>query len=130
LSDEELEQQEAEAEAERVRQELLESLACAIEDKFQRRARNRAAKEQQWIRADELYYGKLAFTGNLISRETPFELVNYANRPDVNIVRSKCNIAIAQTYSMQFGTGNKNWDLWPSKTNKDPANEQAASFMS
>lgn len=130
LSDEELEQQEAEAEAERVRQELLESLACAIEDKFQRRARNRAAKEQQWIRADELYYGKLAFTGNLISRETPFELVSYANRPDVNIVRSKCNIAIAQTYSMQFGTGNKNWDLWPSKTNKDPANEQAASFMS
>lgn len=130
ITDEELELEEQEREAERIREELLESLAHSVESKFQQRMSNRAAKEQQWLRAAELYYGKLAFTGNLISRETPFELTNYANRPDVNIVRSKCSIAIAQTYSMQFGTGNKNWDLWPSKSNKDPANITAAGLMS
>lgn len=130
ITEEELDLEEAEREARRIREELLESLACAVEDKFQMRARNRAAKENQWIRSAELYYGKLAFTGTLIDRETPFELVNYGNRPDVNIVRSKCNIAIAQTYSMQFGTGNKNWDLWAGKNNKDALNEEAASNMS
>lgn len=130
MTDEELELAEQEAEARRIREELLESLASAIEDKFQTRARNRAPKEQQWLRATELYYGKLAFTGSLINRETPFELVNYADRPDVNIVRSKCSIAIAQTFSMQFGTGNKNWDLWPGKNNKDPMNEAASANMS
>lgn len=130
ISDEELELEEQEAEAQRVREELLESLANAVEDKFQCRVRNRQSKENQWLRATELYYGKLAFSGNLVNRETPFELVNYGNRPDVNIVRSKCNIAIAQTFSMQFGTGNKNWDLWPGKNNKDALNEAAATAMS
>ena len=130
ITDEELDAEQAEAEARRVREELLESLACSVEDKFRTRAINRKSKEAQWLRAAELYYGKLAFTGNLINRETPFELTSYANRPDVNIVRSKCNIAIAQTYSMQFGTGNKNWDLWPNKNNKDALNEAAASNMS
>src|SRR5690606_34349378 len=117
MTDEELELAEQEAEARRVREELLETLAGAVEDKFQQRVRHRAPKENQWLRATELYYGKLAFSGNLINRESPFELVDYSNRPDVNIVRSKCNIAIAQTFSMQFGTGNKNWDIWPSKKN-------------
>lgn len=130
MTDEELELAEQEAEARRVREELLETLAGAVEDKFQQRVRHRAPKENQWLRATELYYGKLAFSGNLINRESPFELVDYSNRPDVNIVRSKCNIAIAQTFSMQFGTGNKNWDIWPSKKNKDALNEYAASLMS
>ena len=63
ITEEELDLEEAEREARRIREELLESLACAVEDKFQMRARNRAAKENQWIRSAELYYGKLAFTG-------------------------------------------------------------------
>lgn len=121
---------EAEKEQERIKREMLESLAASIEDKFQRRASNRRAKEQQWLRSAELYYGKLAFTGNLINRETPFELTTYANRPDVNVVRSKCSIAIAQTFSMQFGTGNKNWDLWPAKDDKDPQASAKAEAMS
>ena len=121
---------EEEKEQDRIKQELLESLAASIEDKFQRRASNRRAKEQQWLRSAELYYGKLAFTGNLINRETPFELTSYANRPDVNVVRSKCSIAIAQTFSMQFGTGNKNWDLWPAKTNTDEQASAKAEAMS
>lgn len=129
LSEEEM-QAEADAEAKRIEQELLDSLAGSITSKFKTRATNRRSKEQQWIRSSELYYGKLSFTGNLISRETPFELVNYSNRPDINVVRSKCSIAIAQTFSMQFGTGNKNWDIWPAKNTKDPDASSKAQGMS
>lgn len=128
--DEDLEREEAASEAKRLEEELLESLAHSIQSKFKARAGRRSTKEQQWLRSAELYYGKLAFTGNLLNRETPFELVNYTNRPDVNVVRSKCSIAIAQTFSMQFGTGNKNWDLWPATSNKDPAAVAKAEGMS
>jgi hypothetical protein len=121
---------EEQKESERVKRELLESLAQSIETKFKTRAVNRRPKEQQWLRAAELYYGKLAFSGNLVSRETPFQLVNYTDRPDVNVVRSKCSIAIAQTFSMQFGTGNKNWDLWPAKTATEENAAERAEAMS
>jgi hypothetical protein len=131
LSPEELDDLDREAEeARRAKDELLESLAMSVEDKFRTRATNRQAKENQWLRSANLFFGKLAFNGDFFNKETPFELVNYNNRPDVNIVRSKCSIAIAQTYSMQFGTGNKNWDLWPEKKSKDPNNTVAAEGMS
>jgi hypothetical protein len=131
LTPEEEDRLAAEAEeARRAKEELLESLAMSVEEKFRTRATRRATKENQWLRAINLFYGKLAFNGDMFSRETPFELVNTANRPDVNIVRSKCAIAIAQTYSMQFGTGDKNWDLWADKGNTDPHNTVAADKMS
>lgn len=127
---EETELTEEQKEAKRIEEELLSSLAASIDSKFRHRASQRRSKENQWIRASELYYGKLAFTGNFINPETPFELRSYADRPDVNVVRSKCSIAIAQTYSMQFGTGNKNWDLWPSKSNRDGEAANKADLMS
>lgn len=121
---------EEQKEAKRLEEELLSSLAASVDSKFRQRASQRRSKENQWIRATELYYGKLAFTGNFINPETPFELRSYADRPDVNVVRSKCSIAIAQTYSMQFGTGNKNWDLWPAKSNETPDAPAKAEAMS
>ena len=131
LSEEEIQEaEEALEEAKRQEQELLEDLAESIQSKFKKRAADRRPKERQWLRAAELYYGKLSFTGQMISRDSPFALVNYTDRPDVNIVRSKCNIAIAQTFSMQFGTGSKNWDLWPSKLTSDPTAAAKASAMS
>ena len=128
--EEEVDLDEEEKEKKRLEEELLESLAASVESKFRTRAVNRRPKEQQWLTSAELYYGKLAFTGNFVSPETPFELRNYANRPDINVVRSKCSIAIAQTYSMQFGTGNKNWDLWPAKGNKELDATDKAEAMS
>ena len=131
LSPEELEEQRAAKEKEeQERKELLESLALSIESKFRSRASNRQTKEEQWKRSIDLFFGKLAFDGDFLSKESPFELVRRSNRPDVNVVRSKCAIAIAQTYSMQFGTGNKNWDLWPDKGNTDPNNTTASAKMS
>ena len=121
---------EEEKEDRRIEQEMLESLAHSIDSKFRARSSKRAHKEQQWLRAGELYYGKLAFNGSLIKRESPFEITSYSDRPDINVVRSKCSIAIAQTFSMQFGTGDKNWDLWPAKSNTDPSAPAKAEAMS
>lgn len=123
-------QEEKETEEERNRTEMLESLAASIQGKFQDRAGKRAGKEDQWLRAASLYYGKLALDVSGRNRETPFEPAYARGRPDVNVVRSKCNIAISQTVSMQFGTSNKNWDLFPAKNNKDPATAEACSGMS
>jgi hypothetical protein len=113
----------------RQREELLESLALSISSKFTSRASKRAAKENQWLRSAGLYYGKLAIP-TFYSKETPFETSTGENRPDVNVVRSKCSIAIAQTVSMQFGTSNKNWDIEPPKNNTDPEVALACSKMS
>lgn len=131
LSEDQLEAlAEAEAEKLRKRKEMLENLAASIKAKFTDRAARRTGKENQWLRSAQLYYGKLA-DGNLLNKgETPWDGRVQKNRPDVNIVRSKCSIAIAQTVSMQFGTSNKNWDLWPSPDAQDPANAAACALMS
>jgi hypothetical protein len=117
-------------EEERQKRDMLESLALSIESKFQTRAAKRAPKENQWLRGASLYYGKLAVDAYYRNRETPFEGGIYTSRPDVNVVRSKCSIAIAQSVSMQFGTSNKNWDLLPSKNSDDPNNSVSCSLMS
>lgn len=114
----------------KARDEMLENLANSIQAKFTDRAARRTGKENQWLRSAQLYFGKLADKNQINKGETPWDGRVLKNRPDVNIVRSKCSIAIAQTVSMQFGTSNKNWDLWPSKDSTDPANTEAAGRMS
>lgn len=131
LTEEELEAQaELEREEERQRQEMMESLANSIQVKFQDRASRRVSKENQWLRSAKLYYGKLALPDYYNKGETPWERQIYTDRPDVNIVRAKCSIAIAQTVSMQFGTSNKNWDLFPAKNDPSPENATACGLMS
>ena len=129
VEDIEVSDEEAEATQRRQQEELLESLAMSVMSKFESRAQRRAVKENQWLRAANLYYGNLA-TPNYYKAETPFELGVYSKAPDVNVVRSKCSIAIANSVSMQFGTSNKNWDLLPAKNQNDPTNTIACSLMS
>lgn len=114
---------------ERERQELIENLGHAINSKFQSRKSKRVYKENQWLRAARLYYGKLSIPDYYSNKETPWEKTIASNRPDVNVVRAKCNTAIAQTVSMQFGASTKNWDLFPSKAYPDPSAETACSLM-
>lgn len=121
---------EALREEKRRKEELLESLGASVTGKFEQRARKRAAKESQWLRSAQLYYGKLAIDDWTVKGETPFDTPFRRVRPDINIVRTKCSIAIAQTVSMQFGGGEKNWDLWPDKTANTPENVTACMLMS
>lgn len=117
------------AEEEKAKQEMLENLANSITSKFEQRAKRRSTKEDEWIRSTSLYYGKLG--EHTSSRgESPFDRQHDRSRPDVNIVRSKCSIAISQTYSMQFGATHKNWDLFPSKADGSPENSIACKAMS
>lgn len=125
-----LDPEEQAREEDRLRDELMESLANSIASKFHTRAAKRAPKENQWLRGAQLYYGKLAIDSYYVKPETPFQGIFYRERPDYNIVRSKCSIAISQTVSMQFGNGNKNWDLWPDKKATDPNVQVAARAMS
>ncbi len=131
MDEAELETLAKEKEEERkAKEEMLESLALSITGKFTKRASSRASKEDQWMRSALLYYGKLAIAPGFATGETPFERMNTNRRPDVNVVRSKCSIAIAQTVSMQFGTSNKNWDIFPDKTDTSPETAIACSLMS
>lgn len=131
LSEEELEAKAEELQKEeQAKQEMLENLAMSVTSKYEQRAARRSGKESEWLRSTSLYYGKLNSGIGSTKGETPFRTDRNPNRPDVNIVRSKCSIAISQTYSMQFGTSNKNWDLFPAKNVGDPANSEACSFMS
>ncbi len=127
---EDLDLEEQAREEDRRREALMETLANSIESKFQQRAKRRTTKEAQWLRSARLYYGKLSIDNYQDKGETPFENRPYTDRPDVNIVRSKCSAAIAQTVSMQFGTSNKNWDIYPSKSDRSPESGEAAMLMS
>lgn len=131
LSEEELELlAEKLKEDQRVRQELMDTLANSIQTKFIKRASNRSIKENQWLRSARLYHGKLAVTDKYTKGETPWERGVYSDRPDVNIVRNKCSIAISQTVSMQFGTSNKNWDIFPDKSDRTVEGAEGCALMS
>jgi hypothetical protein len=113
---EELEEEQrlaAEKERERV-QALLKDLSTVVEQKFENRRRNRSGKEKQWQESMRLYYGSISKVGKAgNSPDRPFANDVSSDRPDYNIVRTKCDIAVAQLISQQFAGGDKNWDLLP-----------------
>lgn len=116
LTPEEIAEQEAEAAraAEEAKQAILQDLAKTVEMKFEERRGKRAEKERQWSEAIRLYYGSAASYGRGGSTsDRPFAGETKTDRPDFNIVRTKCDVAIAQLVSMQFAGGDKNWDLLP-----------------
>lgn len=113
----------------KTKKEALESLAEMIERKFQQRANNRKTKEAEWIRALELYFGHLSHydmigTGQSIDRF--FNEPRRKRRPTHNIVRTKCDVAISQSISIQFAGGDKNWDIHPTPVPEGADQKEAA----
>lgn len=114
-----LEQELAEAEAlklieeeRQIMEQARSDLAFSVEKKFEERSARRRVKEAQWLDAMRLYMGSLAIDRiRSTNPDRPFEEVKSKHRPDFNIVRSKCDIAVAQCVSMQFAGGEKNWNL-------------------
>lgn len=94
------------------KQETLMFLARTVEGKLQERMGTRKAKENQMLEALRLYLGSLA-SFNVVTGEYPFGVQDKSivHRPETNIVRVKCETAIAQTMAYQFAAGDKNWDL-------------------
>lgn len=118
---EQMSEEEILAEAERLAREeeerkraLLADLAKTVEQKFEDRRKNRTAKERQWSESLRLYYGSAAtLQKSGATSDRPFAGDTKADRPDYNIVRTKCDVVIAQLISMQFAGGDKNFDLLP-----------------
>lgn len=112
------------------RREMLDALADKITKKLTTRATMRAPKEAEWERAQRLYDSPLRGS-NFDNYETPFaQNIKAKRRPEPNIVRSKCDIAIANSVSIQFAVGDKNWDIFPPANATDPAVTEASRLMS
>ena len=99
-------------EMEAKRRDILNSLASSVEAKFTERSGRRNIKEQEWVEAMRLYLGTVA-TWQGPTKEDPHRRASNTQRPDHNIIKQKCKTAIAQSISMQFSGGDKNWDIQP-----------------
>lgn len=105
--------EEAIASAQQAREDLLSYIARDVEGKLTTRMGTRKAKENQWLEAFRLYLGSLS-TYNVVTGQHPFgtaEDKTLSHKPETNIVRIKCETAIAQTMTYQFAAGDKNWSL-------------------
>lgn len=103
--------QEAMAEAERRKEEVLSNIAASVEAKLNTRMGMRKAKEAQWLEAMKLYLGPLASNGAITEQSLFFSAQATSRRPEHNIVQNKCKIAIEQTCAYQFASGDKNWSI-------------------
>lgn len=113
LSDEDL--QAIKKEIASLREEKFANLASTINGKLQTRMGYRKQKENQWLESMRLYLGSLS-SYNIVTADYPFGYPNgnertNVHRPEYNIVRNKCNLAMAQTITNQFAAGDKNWAL-------------------
>lgn len=99
--------------------EMLGSVAQDIQQKFSERSSRRQVKEREWIESTRLYLGSLSSDRGTrsglrtISSNPNDAQTSSRSMPDHNLVKSKCDIAVAQGISLQFGGGDKNWDLKP-----------------
>lgn len=116
----------AQDDAERI--EILDQLASRVEDLFQKRANQRASKDGEWDSCLKLYHAPLIDGDNYYS-ERPFDVKAASKRPTPNIVRTKCDTAVANSVSMQFAGDEKNWNLFPPANNSDPLVAQACQSM-
>lgn len=111
-------------EAERLAAEMLAKkealytdIASRIDRKLTERMGLRKGKEAQWIESMRLYLGSLSHF-DTPSSDWPMGLSDSernkregGKRPEYNIVRNKCELAMAQTITNQFASGDKNWAL-------------------
>lgn len=113
-------QKRMELEAKNRRDKILSDVASQIEAKFRKRVGTRAVKERQWLFSMRLYLGSNANKMETYSPDKPFQYQTSTRAPEFNIVRTKCDIAIAQSISMQFAGGEKNWDIVGSPDPRGP----------
>lgn len=112
----------------KARLEILNGLAKKLEDQWSLRATNRVIKDGEWDTALRLYHSPLVDGDNYYSDKFNSEKP-VRKRPTPNIVRTKCDTAIANSVSMQFAADEQNWDLFPPADVQDPAVAEACFAM-
>lgn len=109
-------------------------LAADIENDLRTRMASRVNKETEWTVSTDLYMGKLATSRMeyVFPENAQQRAANTTSGPKyrVNIVRPKVDAVVSQLQTAQFGSGEKNWELQPSKvpeidTNVDTRNAVA-----
>jgi hypothetical protein len=134
LTQEQMEElEEAAKQLEEKKQNLLSGLASGIQSKYMDRSARRQTKERQWIESIRLYLGSLSIGGRTeTNKDYPFTENTGSNKPIHNLVRTKCDVAVATSHSAQFAGGEKNWDIKPTSSPEgDPLLvEEAAVNMS
>lgn len=112
------------------RVEILDKLATKITDLFQKRASQRVIKEVEWEKCQRLYNAPLNGSQSEMP-SLPFgdKPIGKKERPEPNIVRIKCDTALANCVSLQFAAGEKNWDIFPPANNTDPAVANSCRLM-
>lgn len=107
---------------------LLNGLASKITKLFQERSSQRNFKEIEWAKQQRLYNAPLQGDNDVTDR--PFQGDKLTpRRPEPNIVRTKCDTAIANCVSLQFAASDKNWDMFPPANNLDQAVADACRAM-
>lgn len=110
------------------RLQIMSGLARKIEDLLSDRANKRITKDAEWEHCLRLYHSPLNDKDSYYS-DRPFDSKPGRKRPVPNIVRTKCDTAVANSVSMQFAAGEKNWDLWPPANNTSAEVAQACRLM-
>lgn len=113
--------------AEDEKRAAMDKVASDVEAQLRARMLQRAQKEAEWTTSRELFMGAL---GNPIrSRIFPSDEekreAGGRRKLRLNIIKPKVKTAVSQMIAAQFGGGEKNWTLLPSKrveidTNVDP----------
>lgn len=97
--------------AEQERIEKLTTIAGLVETKLNKRMGDRSEKQSQWMEALRLYLGSLS-SWDGYSSDDLFEKNEVSKRrPEVNIIRNKCEMAIDQTIAYAFAAGDKDWSI-------------------
>ena len=113
------------------KQRAMDALAQEIEGAFIARQGARSTKEAEWTVSQDLHMGKLANSKVAYvfpeTAEQRAENKRDGNKYRVNIVRPKVDAIVSNLVAAQFGGGEKNWSLQPSKvpeidTNVDTTN--------
>jgi hypothetical protein len=103
---------EAEEALKKQHEDTLASIAMSITGKLSDRMGRKKVKEAQMLESMRLFLGSLANRYYSDSAEGFFsEKETVRKRPEYNIVKNKCQIAVAQTIAYQFAAGDKNWSL-------------------
>jgi hypothetical protein len=122
--------QEKLAELEQMKDNVMSSIAEMVVRKLERRMANRKTKECQWLEAMKNYLGPMASRNYTTTAQEFYggSKQDGYRRPEHNITKPKCQIAIGQSVAYQFAAGDKNWSIRPpanvTPSDIDPKDQQ------
>lgn len=110
------------------KQRAMDGIADEVEKTLRTRMHQRSQKESEWTISRELYMGALGvpITSRLFPSDDEKRDDAGRRKLRLNIIKPKVKTAVSQMIAAQFGGGEKNWSLLPSKrpeidTNVDPS---------